>query len=50
MKPDISTDSDELSRKVAEWLVQYIQGVLDTKDRFTLVLSGGSTPQKLYHL
>ena len=50
MKPDISTDSDELSRKVAEWLVQYIQNVLETKDRFTLALSGGSTPQKLYHL
>lgn len=40
----------ELSTKVAEWMVDYIQKVLSTQDRFTLALSGGSTPQKLHQV
>jgi 6-phosphogluconolactonase len=50
MKPDISKDVEELSRKVADWMVQYIMGVLARQDRFTISLSGGNTPRQLFRL
>jgi 6-phosphogluconolactonase len=50
MNPDISVTADELSRKVASWMMSYIKEVLSTKDRFTIALSGGSTPKRLYQL
>ena len=50
MQAFISKNSDELSVKFADWLVEYIVEVLSRQDRFTLVLSGGSTPKKLYKL
>lgn len=50
MQAFISKNSDELSVKVADWLVNYINEVLKKQDRFTLALSGGSTPKKLYKL
>ena len=40
--------ADALSEGVAEWMSEYIRRVLREKDRFTLALSGGSTPQKLH--
>jgi 6-phosphogluconolactonase len=39
---------DELSLAVAEWMTGYISKVLEKQDRFTIALSGGSTPQKLH--
>ena len=50
MGPVIFSNADELSVSVAEWMIGYITDVLKKKDRFTLVLSGGSTPKKLYQL
>lgn len=50
MQAFVSKNSDELSVKFADWLVEYIDEVLSRQDRFTLVLSGGSTPKKLYKL
>lgn len=50
MQAVISKNSDELSEKFAEWLVDYIAEVLKNQDRFTIALSGGSTPKKLYKL
>ncbi|HTD94143.1 MAG TPA: 6-phosphogluconolactonase [Chitinophagaceae bacterium] len=50
MEINISANGDELSLKVADWLVQYIAGVLKQSDRFTISLSGGSTPRKLFRL
>lgn len=50
MNLHISKDIEELSNYVAEWLVKYMQDVLSKKDRFTIALSGGSTPQRLYQL
>jgi 6-phosphogluconolactonase len=50
MKLHVSTDSDELSEIVAGWLVNYCNDVLKTHNRFTIALSGGSTPKKLYQL
>lgn len=50
MQAFISKNSDELSERFADWLVNYITEVLKKQDRFTIALSGGSTPKKLYHL
>lgn len=50
MQTYISTNSDALSEQAADWLVDYIAEVLQTQDRFTIALSGGSTPKKLHTL
>ena len=50
MQLSISTNIDELNWRVAEWIVDSINEDLQQLDRFTMVLSGGSTPKKLYHL
>lgn len=42
--------SDELSFAAAEWVVDQIKKTLQSQDRFTWLLSGGSTPKQLYHL
>jgi 6-phosphogluconolactonase len=46
----ISKNIEELSQNVAEWMFDYIHKTLLLRDRFTIVLSGGSTPRKLYLL
>jgi 6-phosphogluconolactonase len=46
----ITKNIDDLNWEVAEWMTGYINEVLIEHDRFTIVLSGGSTPKKLYHL
>ena len=46
----VTKDINDLSNHFSEWMVQYIEKVLKKQDRFTLVLSGGSTPKKLYQL
>ncbi|MCC7401438.1 MAG: 6-phosphogluconolactonase [Chitinophagaceae bacterium] len=46
----ITNDPDDLSRQYAGWMVEYIDKVLKTNNRFTIALSGGSTPKKLYRL
>ncbi len=50
MQLNISKNIEELNWRVAEWMIDYIHEVLQRQDRFTLVLSGGSTPKKLYML
>ena len=47
MELQIYKDNDELSVEVAKWIINYIRETLREQDRFTLVLSGGGTPQKL---
>ncbi len=47
MELHISKDNNALSIEVANWMVDYIAATLQQQNRFTLVLSGGSTPQKL---
>src|SRR5688572_11463705 len=49
-KVHIEADIDSLSRHVADWLVEYVKEVLTIRDRFTIALSGGSTPKKLHEL
>lgn len=46
----ITKDIDELSEEATAWIVNYIEAVLKKRSRFTLVLSGGNTPKKLYQL
>lgn len=50
MNLHISKNIEELSHYTAEWLLKYMQEVLSQKNRFTIALSGGSTPQRLYQL
>jgi 6-phosphogluconolactonase len=50
MKMTISKDIDELSSRFAQWFVLYMKETLSKQDRFTIALSGGSTPKKLYQL
>ncbi len=48
MPRTIYKDADQLSEGVAEWIVDYIHKTLQLQDRFTIALSGGSTPKKLH--
>jgi len=41
---------EALSRAAARMLVEDVRAVLDTQDRYTLALAGGSTPKRLYEL
>lgn len=50
MELHIEKDTKALSASLAEWVNNYIQQVLKKQDRFTFVLSGGSTPKALYAL
>jgi 6-phosphogluconolactonase len=50
MELHIEKDTKALSAGLAEWLNNFIQQVLAKQDRFTFVLSGGSTPKALYAL
>ena len=48
MQLHIHKDADELSQVAAAWIAQVIEETLKTQDRFTIALSGGSTPYKLH--
>lgn len=46
----VAGNIDALSIQYADWLVAYIKETLQQQDRFTIALSGGSTPKKLHEL
>ena len=50
MQLHVYKDAEELSLFVAKWMADYIKSVLEKNDRFTIALSGGSTPQKLHKI
>ncbi len=50
MELHISKTVEELSHALADWMVENIQKTLKQQDRFTLALSGGSTPVLLHKL
>ncbi|MBS1655821.1 MAG: 6-phosphogluconolactonase [Bacteroidetes bacterium] len=50
MEINVSKNLDELSKTVADWMVNYIQQTLKQQDGFTIALSGGNTPKKLHLL
>ncbi len=46
----IKKDSNELSNDFAVWLADHIRKTVEHQDFFTICLSGGSTPKKVYKL
>src|SRR3569623_1708059 len=50
MQLHISKNLTEISRTATDWLVQHIQQTLQTKDKYTLAMSGGSTPKMMNEL
>lgn len=42
------SNADALSNAAAKWITDYITETLQKQDRFTIALSGGSTPYKLH--
>jgi 6-phosphogluconolactonase len=46
----IFADADAMSRAAAETLVQHVANCLQNQDTFSIALSGGSTPKRLYSL
>jgi 6-phosphogluconolactonase len=50
MQLSISKNIEDQSQQVAEWMVDDIRKTLQLQDRFTIALSGGSTPKKLHLL
>jgi 6-phosphogluconolactonase len=50
MELHVCKNYDELSEHIADWMVEYICKTLSTKERFSIALTGGSTPKKLYEI
>ncbi len=50
MELHIYSNPDELSHAVANWITDRIAATLKDQDRFTIALSGGSTPKALHKL
>lgn len=50
MQLHIFSTASEMTHAVADWLVNYVAQVLQSQERFTLALSGGSTPKALHKL
>ena len=50
MQLHISKDVQALSVELADWLVEHISQTLQQQSRYTLALSGGSTPKVLHGL
>ncbi|RYF73672.1 MAG: 6-phosphogluconolactonase [Cytophagaceae bacterium] len=50
MKITITENPADLAQKAAEWIADYAELILEQRDRFTIALSGGSTPKALHEL
>ena len=50
MELHVYKNPDELSHAVAQWIADNITATLKKQDRFTIALSGGSTPKALHKL
>jgi len=50
MELHVCKNYDELSEHIAQWMVEYICKTLATKERFSIALTGGNTPKKLYEI
>ena len=50
MKINIADNPTDLARQAAEWVTDYAERLLQQQDRFTIALSGGSTPKALHEL
>lgn len=50
MEIHVSRNYDELSENIAGWIAANICETLSKKPRFSIVLTGGNTPKKLYEI
>ncbi|HEY2726688.1 MAG TPA: 6-phosphogluconolactonase, partial [Parafilimonas sp.] len=50
MELHVCKNYNELSEHIAGWMVEYICKTLATKERFSIALTGGNTPKKLYEI
>jgi 6-phosphogluconolactonase len=50
MELHVCDNYNELSQHLADWMVEHICKILATKERFSVSLTGGSTPKKLYEI
>jgi 6-phosphogluconolactonase len=50
MKITITENPANLAQQAAEWIADYAESVLQQRERFTIALSGGSTPKALHEL
>ena len=50
MQKHIAPHTEALTVLAADWMVKQIAATLAVQDRFTIALSGGSTPKKLFQL
>ena len=50
MQLHIYNNTEELIDELAKWIIKYATGILYTNERFTIALSGGETPKRLYQL
>jgi 6-phosphogluconolactonase len=50
MELHVCKNYDELSEHIAIWMVEYICKTLSTHERFSIALTGGNTPKKLYEI
>lgn len=50
MELHVCKNYNELSEHVADRMVAYICKILSTKERFSIALTGGNTPKKLYEI
>lgn len=50
MNVQILPNAETVAQEAASFIVQRIKGVLSRRDRFTICLSGGSTPKRLHQL
>jgi 6-phosphogluconolactonase len=50
MNCNIYPDKETLSKALADFIINDIEAVLKQQDRYTIALSGGSTPKQLYEL
>lgn len=50
MQLHIQKDSTAVSNELAEWITSNIETTLQSKDRFTWVVTGGNSPKLLYEL
>lgn len=50
MELHVCKNYNELSEHIADWMVEYVCKTLSTKERFSIALTGGNTPKKLYEI
>src|SRR5882724_690546 len=50
MELHVCKNYEELSEHLAERMVTYLCKILSTKERFSIALTGGNTPKKLYEI